>query len=352
MNLHREFVRLSFDIIKMKNKLISLLLEIYEKEIYKQHGCRTIKEYGFKYAKLSGDVVEKALRTLKHVEDKPCLKKMIETQGMHKVALVATIATPETDGLFAQHVENMSKPALFEFAKEIRNGQQGEVQNLFGEKHSESEVKNKAIVRKCHAVPGRITIELDEESQILFLRLKNKYAKDCSNKEALKILFQKFEEKDVPGNGIEKRKKMLDAKQKIDKISGEKFTNKSESQNISQIMQMPEESVMTSKEENKSEIKFPTRYIPAKQKREILEKYHHKCAYPNCVNPAEQLHHRTAFGFEQSHESVVPLCEVHHQFAHNGIIKYELREPENWQLNIASKKTVYDNLYLKYRNQQ
>lgn len=334
MNLHREFVKLSFDIIRMKNKLISLLLEIYEKEIYRKHGCRTIKEYGFKYAKLSGDVVDKALRTLKHVEDKPFLKKMIETQGIHKVAMVATIATAETDKIFAEHVENMSKPALFEFVKEIRHS---EIQNLFGEQDhaDEPEVKNQLMVKKCQAVVGRITIDLDEESQILFFRLKNKYAKDFSNKEALKVLLKKFEEKDVPGNVKQKRSKSIETSQKIDQ---KEFTHRSEPQNISQIIQSSEEPT------------FPTRHIPAKQKRAILEKYHHKCAYPGCVNPAQQLHHRTAFGFEQRHESIIPLCKIHHQFVHNGIIKHELKEPEKWQLNIAGTKTVYDQLYLKFHN--
>ena len=75
--LHREFVTLAFDIIKMKNRLMALLLEIYERNIYKEQGCRTIYEYGFKYARLSKEVIDKALRTLKHFGDKPCFKKTI-----------------------------------------------------------------------------------------------------------------------------------------------------------------------------------------------------------------------------------------------------------------------------------
>ena len=188
----------------MKNKLMSLLLEIYEKEIFREHGCRTIYEYAFKYAKLSKETVNKALQTLRKVEDKPCLKKMIETQGIYKVAIVATLATPETDKVFAQHVENMSKPALFEFAKELRHGS----------------AANANETAKCHAAPQKLTIELDEELQILFLRLKNKYAKDFSNKEALKVLLRKLteysdttkkvdhaKENSVPGSGKQKRQK-------------------------------------------------------------------------------------------------------------------------------------------------
>ena len=77
------------------------------------------------------------------------------------MAMVATIATPETDKVLAQHVENMSKAALFEFAKELRHGHE-----------------------KCEAVNGKIKIELDEEMLKIFLKLKDKYAKGCSNGEA------------------------------------------------------------------------------------------------------------------------------------------------------------------------
>ncbi|MBI5753967.1 hypothetical protein HZA40_02375 [Candidatus Peregrinibacteria bacterium] len=144
-DLHRIFVKLSFDIIKMKNKLISLLLEIYEQKIYKNYSCLTIYEYAFKYAKLSKEVVDKAVRTLKHLENKPCLKGAIETQGIHKVALVATIATPETDAAWADKLKNMSKPAVQELSKEVRyKMENGDCvnQNLFGEKSASAENAN------------------------------------------------------------------------------------------------------------------------------------------------------------------------------------------------------------------
>lgn len=322
--LHKEFVALAFDIIKMKNRLMGLLLEIYERGIYKGQGCRTIYEYGFKYARLSKEVIDKALRTLKHLHDKPCLRKAIETEGIHKVAMVATIATPETDKVLASHVENMSKAALFEFSKELRHG------------HEE-----------CMAVAKKVTIELDQEMQVLFLRLKEKYAKDCFNGEALKVMLKKLDssENSVPGNETVTQKS-IPGNVIFHKSSSVKTTD--ESQESAQLRD-----AATSEPTNPFELqspKIPSRYIPVAVKRKIFAKYGEKCAYPNCPNPPHQLHHRVPFSFRRSHDSVMPLCRVHHEFAHNGVIKYELSEPEKWKLGIDGKKNLFDQLRLVYRS--
>lgn len=300
MNLHQQFVKLSFDIIKMKNRLISLLLEIYEKEIFKEHNCLTIYEYGFKYAKLSKETIDKALRTLKHLENKPCLKKIIETQGIHKVALVATIATPENESAFAKHVENMSKSALFEFAKEIRAQQGNE--------------------GKCHAVPEKIKIEFDEEMQIIFLQLKKELGLEMSNKEALKMILKKFTATKNAGHSI--------GNQHAGKnISNDKIPNS-----------IPGNVATTP----------VTRYIKVSKKREILNKFNHKCAYPNCQNTYDVLHHRDRFALSKSHESIIPLCKRHHEFAHNGVIGNEMKEPGTWNLKNEGKIEFVDQLVLQY----
>lgn len=343
MNLHHEFIRLAFDINKMKNKLISLLLEIYEKEIYKKHGCVTIYEYGFKYARLSREVVQKALRTLKNVADKPCLKKAIETQGIHKVALVATIATAETDKAFAQHVENMSKPALFELAREMRN-ERTEENRLFGASCDH-------LPQKCQASPEKMKIELDEETQILFLKLKKQFAKDSSHKHALKIILQitdrqvlnKKHGKDVPGNASTNASRNASTN-----ASGNASRNASGNASTNASGNAPTNASMTASQV-KSPQSFPTRYIPKQQKQKILAKHEHRCAYPGCAKPHDVIHHRTPFAISKSHESAVPLCHNHHEFAHNGLIGHQHQEAKNWKLNIHGQKTLIDAFYLKQK---
>lgn len=298
---------------------MSLLLKIYEKEIYKQYGCSTIYEYGFKYAKLSKETVKLALRTLKNTEDKPFLREKIETQGIYKVSIVAKLATPETDKIYAEHVENMSKPVLFEFAKEMRNAEENRQHQ---EKSQEELLENSSekYLIKCHAVIPKMTIELDEEMQILFNQLKKKYAKDLSNKEALKIILKNISnaQKNIPGNGISK-------------ISKAKTIQK------------------THNNQKNSDASLPSRYVLVQRKREIDQKTDGKCYYPNCTRPIENLHHPIPFSFNRSHESVIGLCKIHHAFCHNGIIKNELKEPSKWELNLAPQRSLFDDLYNKYR---
>lgn len=337
MNLHKEFVKLSFDIIKMKNKLISLLLEIYEKEIYKQCHCQTIHEYGFKYAKLSREMVDKAIRTLKHLENKPLLKQVIETHGIHKVAMVATIATPENEGIFAKHVENLSKPALFEFSKELRRRQQNEKvsdqEAMFPGQTKDPSTSDPEIPQFCQAVPAKITIELDPEMQILFLKFKGKYAKNLSNREALRVMLR---EMDRAGDDVKGREAVTNMPVKAGEISVPGNGNRKHHEGANNIKPM-------------SEIRFPSRHIQKKKSMEIRAKYQHKCAYPGCVKTVEVMHHRIPFAFERSHESIIPLCDVHHEFAHNGLITHELLEPENWRLKTERRTSIFDQFYLKNR---
>ncbi len=94
---------------------------------------------------------------------------------------------------------------------------------------------------------------------------------------------------------------------------------------------------------------FPSRAIPARTKKQIQEKTNGKCAYPHCTKPIETDHHTIPFAFRRSHKDAVGLCEIHHEFCHNGVVRNELKEPENWKLEIKPHKSIYDGFYTKYK---
>lgn len=305
MNLHKEFVSLNYEIISMKNRLIFLLLQIYEQEIYKKHGCSTIYEYAFKYAKLSKERVQKALRTLRNTENTPEVRAKIETCGLDKVALVAKLATPENQHSYAAHVENMSTATLQAFTKEIRNGS---------------------------PVAPKMTIELDEEMQILFNQLKKKHGINMSNQQALKVILKSVFEDAFPG------RTKSDLIKKGDSVSEDAFS-KSVQVDVAKKGQTVSEDAPS----------FPSRAIPARTKQEIQQKTNGKCAYPHCTKPIETHHHAIPFAFRRSHEDAVGLCEIHHEFCHNGVVRNELKDPENWKLNIKPHKSIYDGFYGNYK---
>jgi len=264
--IHQQFISLGRERNKITYKLLVLLPQIYEQKIYKTHGYATIYEYAGKLAGLSHSVVEKALKLEEKLKNKPHLQKAIETQGIHKVAIIANIATPENEKMFADKVENMSKSALQQFSRELR----GKIQTNWN-------------------------IEMDTEMMTAFLKLKEKIGKKLSNKEALRRMLEMLSERSV------KNEKPQPKAQNRQEIPGEKEDG---------------------------------RYIPIAQKREVLAKTNGICSHENCCNPAQIFHHQIRFSQAKNHVSLIPLCKIHHEFAHNGIT-----EP----------LTQADELYRKYR---
>jgi len=75
-----------------------------------------------------------------------------------------------------------------------------------------------------------------------------------------------------------------------------------------------------------------TRHIPAHKKREILQKFNGRCAFPSCRQPGGFLHHTQRFALHKNHERIVPLCKTHHELAHQGLIEHETRHPQQWRI--------------------
>lgn len=284
LTLHHQFVELGRQRNRLTYQLLELLPEIFERKIYKKYGCVTIEEYSGKFAGLPKSVVQKRLRLEKHLVDKPALKALVGSQGVHKVALVANFATVSTDKLWADKVQNMSKAGLESLAKEMRG-------------HLAQQQKLSSF--PCSAASERITLELTGELLFLFLKMKKRFGGNLSHSEALKKMLEKLQ-------GVSESKNV--------KIRPLNYTQPSEVEN---------------KQQSES------RYIPVPLRTMALASTSGKCSYPNCQHPYELFHHRERFANHKSHDSIVPLCKNHHEFMHNGLIIDEKNAPENWKIEIA-----------------
>src|SRR3989339_2192385 len=117
-NVHNEFVRIGRMRHKLKNQLLVLLPKIYESGIYKKYAS-SIHEYAAKFGDLSQYAVETRLRLEPNLVDKPHLKAAIAKAGVKKVAMVAKLATPETEKIFADKIVNMSKSSVQTLSREL-----------------------------------------------------------------------------------------------------------------------------------------------------------------------------------------------------------------------------------------
>jgi hypothetical protein len=318
--LHQEFIRLGSMRHKLKNRMLAILPEIYKSGIYKKYSG-SIVEYAGKFGDIAKTTVIKRLRLEKNLEDKPFLKAVIEKVGVHKVALVAKIATSETDKIFAEKVENMSRVAVQSLSKELRAGENG-----YGQ--------------LCHAVPRTAKIELDEESTFLLMKLKAKLGKHLSDKEFLKLVLkdrvgQEFPEKTekknnkkIPSQSATRLKMALCRENSArENVTGDTFGSEN---------RHPQSEVKVAKTETEKTPKI-TRYIRACKKRQTIARTSGKCSYPGCNSPFQILHHVDRFSESRSHDSVIPLCKIHHEFAHNNLIKNENLNTKQWELAVASQ---------------
>lgn len=297
MNLHEQFIQLGRQKIELERKLAALIPQIYEQEIYKKY-AGDIYEYCRKYAGLSFGVVQKILRTFKRIQDKPALVQAVEKIGIHKVALVANITTPENQQIVAERIGKMSKTAVAQFAKDFRREQK---MVLFGE------------------VNEVVKIELDEEMQFLFNKLKKEFMKkaavgEMSNREALrKILTEmnhlKFDEKSLKNEVTGSGGKSGDGKETESKTKAGIRTQISESPRP-----IPGEMV--------------NRNISAVKKRQAIAKTNGKCAVDHCQKPFDHIHHIVPFSVCKSHDLIIPICKEHHEMAHNGLIDIQKNKVE------------------------
>lgn len=340
--LHRTFVKLGHDRRKLTNQLLAILPEIFTRKIYLKY-ARTIEEYAGKFGGLSKEVVKKRLRIEKYIYNKPKLKEAILTEGIHKVALVASLATVEDEAIWADKIQNMSKPAVQELTKEVRYKiEKGEIRlneimnmNLFechdrkasdGRPHDDQVEGATCKTTLCSAAPQRIRIDLEGELFFLFLKLKKKYGKKLTNREVMKKIFEENLGRNFP-------REFRDADEKIEEREEAENEKNTQYQSVKVI---PGDG--------------NSRYISIHIRRNLLQKTAGKCSYPDCQRPAQVFHHTDRFASNHSHKSLKPICKIHHEFAHNGLIQNEKQEVQGWQLQLQNgEPDKIDRLYREYR---
>lgn len=96
-------------------------------------------------------------------------------------------------------------------------------------------------------------------------------------------------------------------------------------------------------------IKTESRYIPANIKKYVLSLSGGKCA--QCDRKAHVLHHIDRFSRSHEHDpdTLLPLCEGHHQLAHLGYVVSEQAAFGEWRYRDRAEPSALD---LKWRSYQ
>lgn len=177
-------------------------------------------------------------------------------------------------------------------------------------RHMSSDSLRAAVNEAKHgSEPLLLTLRMDAETTTMFLEIKEKVAKGLSNKKAIKVILKKL-------------------------LSGCVINPKRNTQ----VGNLDEQVAVANP-------KSLSRHIPTGIKRNMST----VCVYKNCNRLADVFHHRIRFSEHKNHNTVVPLCDIHHAFAHNGLIKNETASPDTWSFQLDGKLGKADKQYRYFR---
>lgn len=101
--------------------------------------------------------------------------------------------------------------------------------------------------------------------------------------------------------------------------------------------------------EKPERVKTESRYIPAEIKKYVLSLSGGKCA--QCSRKADVLHHADRFAHSHEHnpDTLLPLCEGHHQLAHLGYIVSEQDAFGKWRVRDRAEPSALDLKWCSYQ---
>lgn len=283
----------------LTKKFAALLPEVERRQLYKKYGFHSIFEFAGRIGGMRRETVVDILRVSQKLEDKPLLQAQMENVGWTKLRAVSGIATKENEKMLAEKVREMSQDTLLTFVQEMKKQNGEPVQNRIDTGSEES------ISRRIH-----LRLLLDSKTDLRFRELQKKFSKGTGTlvdfNEVMKTLLDYYDE----GHGAKKEKMPIEA--------------------------LEEEAC------EKAETVTGSRYIPAKIKKFLHEKYQGRCAFHGCLKLPEIFHHTRRFSLNPSHDPdfVVPLCKEHERLAHLGLIENEEKPPEEWRIRLEPDKNL------------
>ncbi len=288
--IHGEFVKYGRNAREWMRKCEMLLPHIERERIWEKKGFSSIYEYAAKLAGMNQNKVDVALWTMRKVEDKSEILKVVETKGISAVRPIANMVTFENQSFWAEKAREMSMHTLEVYVKEFRknkNRSEGENKNCNGLFESKSNATSCRAARKV--VGMDLEIEVVEELE----KLKGKEDWNSLMKELLEARRTKLEAEKPEAVKVVER---------------------------------------TAKEKQKKP--YHSRTAPATINKFIIKRTNGQCSFPGCNKPHKLKHHTDRFALNKEHnpDTYFPLCREHERLAHLGLIENEEKDPKFWRI--------------------
>lgn len=303
--------------------------------LHRKYGCESIYQFAAKIGAMGHDVTCRVLALHKKLQDKPLIWNHFRKFGWAKLRVVADILKVEDQEFWLDKLERLPKKALEEYVRTFRNQGVNDLKNDLFSFVPGNDVKSVDYLKMEPENIGALKLGdeiIDKSSEENFgyfddllpgankiqIYRKLKFNVNPDIEFELKKLKQEFEKEkgesvtmgEALGYLIEevKRLRVENKELKMVKILKDKKSKEDKEMN---------ELAVRGRNENKVEV---SRYIPVEIKEEVINKHHGKCAFPNCNEPFVELHHSERFTLVKNHENLKPLCHVHHQMMHAGVV--------------------------------
>lgn len=170
-----------------RRRFAGLLPDVFQRRLYKKRGYISIHEFAGKLAGMSKEAVDKVLRLAEKLEDKPVLKEQLISgeQGWSKLERVAYIATPETDGFWAEKVDSMTQMGLEAYVKELRR-----VNYLDENNRLDFTLKSETQPAKSSVITFRMQLELEKKFRMYKHKLEKERKEPLTCEDALEALLE------------------------------------------------------------------------------------------------------------------------------------------------------------------
>lgn len=278
-------------------KFAGLLPEVYRRRLYKRRGYASIHHFASVLAGMSHASVDKILRLSVQVEDKPTLKKQLETgsASWSKIEKVAYVATPETEKEWAEKVEKIPQPVLEMCVKEFRQNNR-----------LDFTLQSDSQPEKWNTLSFKVSLEVELKLRQLKQKLEKEKGETLSFGEVLGELLE----------GVTTKEKKT-------------------------VIQVCPDCIKNREQEREKSGKVP-RKTSVKVERLVLARQENCCGWPGCNRPVEVFHHTRRFALKKSHDPdyIAGLCRAHHKMAHSGLIENEEGPVAAWRVRTAREWRV------------
>jgi hypothetical protein len=349
---HGRLVRINI------RKSAGLLPELARRRLHRKRGCGSIYEFAAKHAMMSHDAVDRVLRLDRKFEKMPYLRSLMENGvvGWSKLEVVSSIATVETDQLWADKVKKIPKKGLERLVRELRDQE-------IRSKVNDADERSLATDRGQFASNG----QLDESPQIVPIEhppggmFKPQGFSEAGKRESGEWNTISFKLSPKTEKKLRMLKHSLEKKRKetltLNDVLEAALTMTPPQESVT-IREVCEQCTKTDQLDREARGDV-SRNIPISVQRLIKARQEGGfCAFPRCRQAGIIFHHTRRFALKPSHDPdfIVLLCEAHERVAQSNLIENEESPPDLWRVRSEAPwwdlKTVVDDRVSKFRKEE